>query len=135
MKKLLVLCLTLVMLMCLSSCKSETPETIESEPQILVFIDDGNGGAYSLMSKGSVTCDGDNFYDIVLDDPTLLAFKVSESQYPGGVGMLSGEDISAKINSIEEFMKTNELDAQTELFLEQLLEWLSSIPVVEGAST
>ena len=101
-----------------------------------IFIDDGDGGCYSLMSKGEVIHDKEyNSYEITLDDPVLLAFKISESRYPGGVGTMSGEEVNAMISSIETFLTENEVDENTKTFIESLLQQIKDIPVIEGAST
>ena len=151
MKKILGLLLSIILALSLVACagvqtvnapsenptQSIEPTTNDSEyPNMCIFIDDGDGGCYSLMSKGEVIHDKEyNSYEITLDNPVLLAFKISESRYPGGVGTMSGEEVNAMISSIETFLAENEVDENTKTFIENLLQQIKDIPVVEGAST
>lgn len=153
MKKIFGLILSIIFILSLVACAgvstvnapSENPtQSIEptstSEdsdiPNMCVFIDDGDGGCYSLMSKGEVIHDKEyNSYEIILDNPVLLAFKISESRYPGGIGTMSGEEVNAMISSIETFLTENEVDENTKTFIESLLQQIKDIPVIEGAST
>lgn len=113
------------------------PTTNNSEyPNMYIFIDDGEGGCYNLWSNGEVIHDEEyDHYEITIDDPTLLAFKISESRYPGGVGTMSGEEVNAMISSIETFLTENEVDENTKAFIESLLQQIKDISVIEGAST
>lgn len=153
MKKIFVFIISIILVLFLVACAgvstvnapSENPiQSIEptstSEdsdiPNMCVFIDDGDGGCYSLMSKGEVIHDKEyNSYEIILDNPVLLAFKISESRYPGGIGTMSGEEVNAMISSIETFLSENEVDENTKTFIESLLQQIKDIPVIEGAST
>ena len=153
MKKIFGILLSIAMVLCLVACAgvstvnapSENPtQSIEPTstaedsdvPNMYIFIDDGDGGCYSLMSKGNVIHDEEyDYYEITIDDPALLAFKVSESHYPGGVGTMSGEEVNAMISSIETFLTENEIDENTKTFIENLLQQIKDIPVIEGAST
>lgn len=151
MKKIFGILLSIAMVLCLVACAgvptvnapSETPTasieptTNDSEyPNMYIFIDDGEGGCYNLWSNGEVIHDEEyNHYEITIDDPTLLAFKISESRYPGGVGTMSGEEVNAMISSIETFLTENEVDENTKTFIENLLQQIKDIPVIEGAST
>ena len=153
MKKIFGILLSIAMVLCLVACAgvqtvnapSENPtQSIEPTstaedsdiPNMYIFIDDGDGGCYSLMSKGNVIHDEEyDYYEITIDDPALLAFKVSESRYPGGVGTMSGEEVNAMISSIETFLTENEIDENTKAFIENLLQQIKDIPVIEGAST
>lgn len=114
-----------------------TGTTNDSEyPNMYIFIDDGEGGCYNLWSNGEVIHDKEyDHYEITIDDPTLLAFKISESRYPGGVGTMSGEEVNEMISSIETFLTENEVDENTKTFIENLLQQIKDIPVIEGAST
>ena len=153
MKKIFGLILSIILALSLVACAgvqtvnapSENPtQSIEptstSEdsdvPNMYIFIDDGDGGCYSLMSKGNVIHNKEyDYYEITIDDPALLAFKVSESRYPGGVGTMSGEEVNAMISSIETFLTENEVDENTKAFIESLLQQIKDISVIEGAST
>lgn len=153
MKKIFVFIISIILVLSLVACAgvstvnapSENPtQSIEPTstaedsdvPNMCVFIDDGDGGCYSLMSKGEVIHDKEyNSYEIILDNPVLLAFKISESRYPGGIGTMSGEEINAMISSIETFLSENEVDENTKTFIESLLQQIKDIPVIEGAST
>lgn len=153
MKKIFGLILSIILTLSLVACAgvqtvnapSENPtQSIEPTstaedsdiPNMYIFIDDGDGGCYSLMSKGNVIHDEEyDYYEITIDDPALLAFKVSESRYPGGVGTMSGEEVNAMISSIETFLTENEIDENTKAFIENLLQQIKDIPVIEGAST
>lgn len=153
MKKIFGLILSIILALSLVACAgvqtvnapSENPtQSIEPTstaedsdvPNMYIFIDDGDGGCYSLMSKGNVIHDEEyDYYEITIDDPALLAFKVSESLYPGGVGTMSGEEVNAMISSIETFLTENEVDENTKTFIENLLQQIKDIPVIEGAST
>ena len=151
MKKILGLLLSIILTLSLVACagvqtvnapsenptQSIEPTTNDSDiPNMCIFIDDGDGGCYSLMSKGEVIHDKEyNSYEITLDNPVLLAFKVSESRYPGGVGTMSGEEVNAMISSIETFLTENDVDENTKAFIENLLQQIKDIPVIEGAST
>jgi len=153
MKKIFVFIISIILVLSLVACAgvstvnapSENPtQSIEPTstaedsdvPNMYIFIDDGDGGCYSLMSKGEVIHNKEyNSYEITLDDPALLAFKVSESRYPGGVGTMSGEEVNAMISSIETFLSENEVDENTKAFIENLLQQIKDIPVIEGAST
>lgn len=151
MKKILGLLLSIILVLSLVACTgvptvnapSENP-TASIEPttndseylKMYIFIDDGDGGCYNLWSNGEVIHDEEyDYYEITIDDPTLLAFKVSESRYPGGVGTMSGEEVNTMISSIETFLTENEVDENTKAFIESLLQQIQSIPVIEGAST
>lgn len=151
MKKIFALILSIILALSLVACAgvqtvnapSETPTasieptTNDSEyPNMYIFIDDGEGGCYNLWSNGEVIHDEEyDHYEITIDDPTLLAFKISESRYPGGIGTMSGEEINAMISSIETFLTENEADENTKTFIESLLQQIKDIPVIEGAST
>lgn len=153
MKKIFVFIISIILVLSLVACAgvstvnapSENPthsieptSTAEDSdiPNMCIFIDDGDGGCYSLMSKGNVIHDEEyDYYEITIDDPALLAFKVSESRYPGGVGTMSGEEINAMIYSIETFLTENEVDENTKTFIENLLQQIKDIPIIEGAST
>ena len=153
MKKIFVFIISIILVLSLVACAgvstvnapSENPtQSIEPTstaedsdvPNMYIFIDDGDGGCYSLMSKGNVIHDEEyNHYEITIDDPALLAFKISESRYPGGVGTMSGEEVNAMISSIETFLTENEIDENTKTFIENLLRQIKDIPVIEGAST
>lgn len=153
MKKIFGILLSIAMVLCLVACAgvqtvnapSENPtQSIEPTstaedsdvPNMYIFIDDGDGGCYSLMSKGNVIHDEEyDYYEITIDDPALLAFKVSDSRYPGGVGTMSGEEVNVMISSIETFLSENEVDENTKAFIESLLQQIKDIPVIEGAST
>lgn len=151
MKKIFGLILSIILALSLVACagvqtvnapsenptQSIEPTTNDSEyPNMFIFVDDGDGGCYSLMSKGEVIHDKEyNSYEITLDDPVLLAFKISESRYPGGIGTMSGEEVNAMISSIETFLAENEVGENTKTFIESLLQQIKDIPVIEGAST
>lgn len=153
MKKIFGLILSIILALFLVACTgvqtvnapSENPtQSIEPTstakdsdvPNMYIFIDDGDGGCYSLMSKGNVIHNEEyDCYEITIDDPALLAFKVSESRYPSGVGMMSGEEVNEMISSIETFLTENEVDENTKTFIESLLQQIKNIPVIEGAST
>lgn len=153
MKKIFGILLSIAMVLCLVACAgvstvnapSENPtQSIEPTstaedsdvPNMYIFIDDGEGGCYNLWSNGEVIHDEEyDHYEITIDDPTLLAFKISESRYPGGVGTMSGEEVNAMISSIETFLTENEIDENTKTFIENLLQQIKDIPVIEGAST
>lgn len=151
MKKFFGILLSIAMVICLVACtgvptvnapsenptQSIEPTTNDSEcPNMYIFIDDGEGGCYNLWSNGEVIHDEEyDHYEITIDDPTLLAFKISESRYPGGVGTMSGEEVNAMISSIETFLTENEVDENTKAFIENLLQQIKAIPVIDGAST
>lgn len=153
MKKIFVFIISIILVLSLVACAgvstvnapSENPtqsveptSTAEDSdvPNMYIFIDDGDGGCYSLMSKGSVIHDEEyDYYEITIDDPALLAFKVSESRYPGGVGTMSGEEVNVMISSIETFLSENEVDENTKAFIENILQQIKDISVIEGAST
>ena len=151
MKKFFGLILSIILALSLVACagvqtvnapsenptQSIEPTTNDSEyPNMYIFIDDGEGGCYNLWSNGEVIHDEEyDHYEITIDDPTLLAFKISESRYPGGVGTTSGEEVNAMISSIETFLSENEVDENTKAFIENLLQQIKDIPVIEGAST
>ena len=151
MKKIFGLILSIILVLSLVACagvqtvnapsenptQSIEPTTNDSEyPNMYIFIDDGEGGCYNLWSNGEVIHDEEyDHYEITIDDPTLLAFKISESRYPGGVGTMSGEEVNAMISSIETFLSENEVDDNTKAFIESLLQQIKDIPVIEGAST
>ena len=153
MKKIFGILLSIAMVFCLVAyagvqtvnAPSENPtQSIEPTstaedsdvPNMYIFIDDGGGGCYSLMSKGNVIHDEEyDYYEITIDDPALLAFKVSESRYPGGVGTMSGEEVNTMISSIETFLTENEVDENTKAFIDSILQQIKDIPVIEGAST
>lgn len=153
MRKILAFIISIILVLSLVACTgvptvnapSENPTqsieptsaTNDSEyPNMTIFIDDGDGGCYSLWSNGEVIYNEEyDNYDIVIDNPTLLAFKISESRYPGGIGTMSGEEVNAMISSIETFLTENEVDENTKAFIENLLQQIKDIPVIEGAST
>ncbi len=153
MKKIFVFIISIILVLSLVACAgvstvnapSENPtQSIEPTstaedsdvPNMYIFIDDGDGGCYNLWSNGEVIHDEEyDHYEITIDDPTLLAFKVSESRYPGGVGTMSGEEVNVMISSIETFLSENEVDENTKAFIENLLQQIKDIPVIEGAST
>lgn len=151
MKKIFGLILSIILVLSLVACagvstvnapsesptQSIEPTTNDSEcPNMTIFIDDGDGGCYSLWSNGEVIYNEEyDSYDIVIDNPTLLAFKISESRYPGGIGTMSGEEVNAMISSIETFLAENKVDENTKTFIESLLQQIKDIPVIEGAST
>lgn len=153
MKKIFGLILSIILTLSLVACAGvstvnaplenptqsiEPTSTAEDSdvPNMYIFIDDGDGGCYILMSKGNVIHNEEyDYYEISIDDPALLAFKVSESRYPGGVGTMSGEEVNAMISSIETFLTENEVDENTKAFIENLLQQIKDIPVIEGAST
>lgn len=151
MRKIFVFIISIILVLSLVACTgvptvnapsenptaSIEPTNNDSEyPNMYIFIDDGDGGCYNLWSNGEVIHDEEyDHYDITIDDPTLLAFKISESRYPGGVGTMSGEEVNAMISSIEIFLSENEVDENTKAFIENLLQQIKAIPVIEGAST
>lgn len=151
MKKIVSFIISIIFVLSLAACAGTTtvnapsetptasiePTTNDSEyPNMYIFIDNGDGGCYSLMSKGEIIHDEEyDHYEITIDDPTLLAFKISESRYPGGVCTMSGEEVNAMISSIETFLTENEVDENTKAFIENLLQQIKDIPVIEGAST
>ena len=128
MKKILGLLLSIILALSLVACTgvptvnapSENPTqsieptsaTNDSEyPNMTIFIDDGEGGCYNLWSNGEVIYNEEyDNYDIVIDNPTLLAFKISDSRYPGGIGLMNGEEVNAMVSSIETFLIENEVD-------------------------
>lgn len=153
MKKIFVFIISIILVLSLVACTGvqtvnapsknptqsiEPTSTAEDSdvPNMYIFIDDGEGGCYNLWSNGEVSYDEEyDCYDIFIDDPTLLAFKISESRYPGGVGTLSGEEVEAMISSIETFLTENDVDENSKAFIENLLQQIKDIPVIEGAST
>ena len=150
MRKIIIFTITLIMAISLVACtgmqtvnapSQPTTESVEeveetNAPHMIISIDDGDGGYYSLMSSGTVTHDEEyNYYEIFLDNPALLAFKVSEKHYPGGVGTMSGDEIGEMISSIETFLAENNVDENSKAFIEGILQQIKDIPVIEGAST
>lgn len=151
MKKTLSFIISIIFVLSLTACTGATtanapsettmesivPTTYDSEyPNMYIFIDDGDGGCYSLWSNGEVIYDEEyDYYEIAIDNPILLAFKISESRYPGGVGTISGKEVNAMISSIEMFLTENEVDENTKTFIENILQQIKAIPVIEGAST
>ena len=151
MKKIVSFIISIILVLSLAACTGTTtanapsetptasiePTTNDSEyPNMYIFIDDGEGGCYNLWSNGEVIHDEEyDHYEITIDDPTLLAFQISKSRYPGGVGTMSGEEVNAMISSIETFLSENEVDENTKAFIENLLQQIKDIPVIEGAST
>ena len=121
MKKIFVFIISIILVFSLVACAgvstvnapSENPtqsveptNTAEDSdvPNMYIFIDDGDDGCYSLWSSGEVAhYEEYDHYEIFIDNPTLLAFRISESRYPGGIGTMSSEEVNVMISSIETF--------------------------------
>lgn len=153
MKKVVAIIITIILMTTLVACSGtqtvNAPSKEYSEcthptsilnniyiQNMYVYIDDGDDGSYVLLSDGEITYDVEyGTCEILINDPALLAFKVSEKYYPGGVGTLSGEEIEAMIFSIENFLNENNIDKDSKVFIENILQQIKDIPVIEGAST
>lgn len=151
MKKILSVLMIVVFVFALSACSGskntsptepvtpmESVEETNSEKPVHMYIDidDKYHGYYGLMSGGTVEYDEElNTYFIYLDDPALLYFKVSEENYPGGIGMITGEERAKLLNTISDFLSNNEVDENTKSFIESLQKQIEEIVCVEGAST
>ena len=153
MKKVVAIIITIVLMITLVACSGTQTVNAPSEEHLecthptsifnnvyiqnmYVYIDDGDGGSYVLLSDGEITHDVEyGTCEVLINDPALLAFKVSEKYYPGGVGTLSGEEIESMISSIEIFLNENNIDKELKVFIESILQQIKDIPVIEGAST
>ncbi len=151
MKKILCLLMAIVFSFALSACSGDTnvnptepvnptdvTEEVKSNNPVHMYIDvqDDYHGYYCLMSGGTVEYDKEfNTYCIYLDNPALLAFRVSEENYPGGLGTITGEEQTEMLNSISDFLSNNEVDESTKVFIENLQKQIEEIVCIEGAST
>lgn len=144
MKKFIVALLIVILLFVIVSCVPNSvvsdgiSQTVPEEKQVQMYIDidDSYHGYYCLMSGGTIEYDEEyETCTIFMDDPALLAFKVSEENYPGGIGTVSGEDIEYLKDLINDFKTNNSLDTPTNNLLNELLYRLDLIAVTEGAST
>lgn len=110
MKKLLVI--TIALLLILAGCGKTAPDPAapeETEPvyhsetidRLTVGIQIGEEGYYSTYADAEISYLDDEIVDIVIYDPTLLAFRASED-WPGGYYVHSYEEITKIIEQLEE---------------------------------
>lgn len=104
---------------------------------VCVDVSTDDNGYYALMSNATINFGDDGLISyIILDDPTLLAFKVSDN-YPGGVYPLDGTEADTIISAMEAAINSLEAAGQTETAnrLRAALEILQNSGPIEGAST
>ena len=111
MKKLIIIVAALILT--LTACGKQAPDPAEtSEPvepvyrseqtgRITVGIQIGEEGYYSTFADAEISYLDDEIVDIVIYDPTLLAFRASED-WPGGYYVHSYEEITKIIEQLEE---------------------------------
>lgn len=111
MKKLIVI--MAVLILALTACGKQTPDPAEaSEPvepvyrseqtsRITVGIQIGEEGYYSAFADAEVSYLDDEIVDIVIYDPTLLAFRASEN-WPGGYYIHSVEEVEQILEQLED---------------------------------
>lgn len=129
--RLLMLMLVISITLTISGCSSDTPEqspsgakldvelssenellssgfSISDEPQrfesVIVDIQTGGDGNYSLMSDVEVQVGEHGIESVFVEEPVLLAFSVS-SEHQGGVWILDlneGEEVIESLKKIKE---------------------------------
>lgn len=111
MKKMIIIVAALIL--ALTACGKQTPDPAEtSEPvepvyrseqtgRITVGIQIGEEGYYSTFADAEISYLDDEIVDIVIYDPTLLAFRASED-WPGGYYVHSYEEITKIIEQLED---------------------------------
>lgn len=143
MKKLLAVLLSMSMILAFTGCQKQEPEIIatvsQDESESITYdvayigIRAHEDGFYSLMSPVELSYYQGELSEIYIDDPTLLAFKVS-SLYDGGVYILDlteGETIINELTAIAEEIDNPELVNR----INAIIEHLQQIGPITGAST
>lgn len=88
-----------------STAAAFSKEHMETYENICVDVGTGGDGYYALMSNVEIHYTEDNISYFYIDDPTLLAFRVS-SEYNGGVWILDLDEGETILNDLREVNET-----------------------------
>lgn len=118
--------------------EKEAEQTVEDGTVALenVCVDigiDGNG-YYGLMGDCELTYYNGEITAIYVNDPVLLAFKVSD-QYEGGVCTMSGAEMAELMEMLEDLRQIYADNEELQAAVVQIIELLEMHPAVTGAST
>lgn len=141
-KRIFALALAVVMVFSATGCAQEKPDgTVEavvptgeiSAEQVNAGISTPGDGYYNVFVDITVGFneDGEISY-VYLENPILLAFKVSENWH-GGVYLYSGEEMAEMLETLNGIAEA--ADAETKAQLLEIIEQLGYGGPIEGAST
>lgn len=135
--------LAMLVLVCLCICATvsgctyrNTPKEDEYYERICVDIATKDGGFYSTFSDVTIIYYDNVAYNVRISDPTLLAFKVSDT-YDGGVCLIDGAEIEQVIQQLTDAKSAlDEMDTETASdYIEIILELLRSKAVYDYCPT
>lgn len=154
MKKVIAVLICLCLCVSLASCANrsvtpsgsteiiDTPET--SEPvtekedeyyeQICVDIATKGDGYYSTFSDVTIAYYKDEISYILIENPTLLAFKVSD-QYEGGVCLIDGVELEQMIQSLIDAKNALDETDAANIYIDIVLEILQSKGIYDYCPT
>jgi len=139
-KRILSLLFAVLLVMALAGCSTseDVPEAADGDrteqfSQVCVDVGTDDGGYYAMFSDGEIGYYQDEIAYIYLNDPTLIAFNVSDV-YDGGVCTISGAEMAAIIEMLEAVKSMTEDDAVIEKINEVIAE-LENHPALTSAST
>lgn len=144
MKKIIAVLICLCLCASFSGCSSKnTPSDAETENKeddyyenICVDITTEGDGFYSTFADVTVVYHGNGVSYIVVENPTVLAFKVSD-KYDGGVCLIDGAEIEQMIHSLTAAMDSlGEDDTGTaSYYISILLELLNQKAIYDYCPT
>lgn len=111
-----------------------TPTGEISAESVAIDLTTDDGGYYGFMSDVEVSFgDSGEIQYIIVDDPTLLYFQVSD-RYPGGAYIMNVEEADAIKSAITAVIEATD-NAEISDKLKEALEILDYSGPIEGAST
>lgn len=140
MKRFVALILAVLMMSAITGCRSST---VEEQPEakdgaeryssLCVDIGVGESGYYGMWADTELVYENGELVSIYLENPTLLAFKVSE-RWADGIAVMSGEELYELLDMLESMRQTykNE-DVQARLL--EIIEKLEGVAVLTDCPT
>lgn len=114
--------------------ESVTKKEDEHYKQVCVDITTKGNGCYSTFSDVKIAYYKDKVSYILIENPTLLAFQVSD-RYDGGVCLIDGVELEQMIQSLIDAKDTlNETDAAS-AYIDIVLEILQSKGIYDYCPT
>ena len=132
--------LAVLMVLAITGCRSSTVEEqpkvkdgTESYSNLCVDIGVGEDGYYGMWADAELIYENGELTSIYLENPTLLAYKVSE-KWTDGIAIMSGEELYELLDMLESMRQTykNE-DVQARLL--EIIEKLEGIAVLTYCPT
>lgn len=139
MKRIIAILMALVLAVLLAACggESEQPDKdiVEEYKSIVVDISDADNGFFNTMADVELHYYAGELSYILVKEPTLLAFKVSD-EWVGGMCVYSGEQICDILQMLVELEASFIDDEDARLDdVELIIDKLESMLLLTEAST